>query len=118
MIQYKDDQENEEEMINLAAPTITKKREIRQSGRVSKIQPTIDRKWLKVLLESRIDNLGELIDIIKEMFQSKRQVLPVQQKSFISINNNCQIPLTCTIKIRKVQEFVMPKIPKTADLIC
>lgn len=51
------------------------------------------------------------------MFQLEHQVQSIQSESLISIDNNHEIYLTRITKIRKIQELVMPKIPKIEDLI-
>ncbi len=117
MIQYKGDQENKGEMVSLATPTITKGGGIRKSGRANKTRPTIDQKRLKALLESGTDNSEKLMDTVEEMFQPERQVPLVQTQPLIPIDDNCQIPLICTTKTRKVQELVVSKISKTGDPI-
>lgn len=57
------------------------------------------------------------MDTIEEMFQPERQVPPVQPKPLMPVDDNRQIPLTRTTTTGKVQELVVPKIPKTGDPI-
>lgn len=117
MIQYMSNQENKEEMVCLAVPTITKEGGIRKSGTANKTQPTMNRERFEALLENGTNNSGELMDTIEAMFQPERQVRSVQLNPLMPINDNRQISLICTTKTRNVQELVVPKIPKTGDLI-
>ena len=57
------------------------------------------------------------MDTIEDIFQLECQIPPAQPQPLIPINYNCQIPLTYTTKTGKVQELVVPKIPKTGDPI-
>lgn len=63
------------------------------------------------------DNPGELMDTIEEMFLPDQQPPPAQQNQLAPTDGNRQIPLTRTTKTGKVQELVVPKIPKSGDPI-
>lgn len=103
-------------MIPLAAPAVTKGG-IRKSQKTNKTRPTIARERLKALLENETENSGELMDTIEEMFQPERQAPQEPPKQLMPTDDNHQIPLTRMTKTGKVQELVVPKIPKTGDPI-
>lgn len=73
---------------------------------------------MKDLLENETDDFGELMDTIEEMFLPHKQPPPLaQQKGFTPTNGNRQIPLNRTTKTGKIQELVVPKVPKGGDPI-
>lgn len=117
MIEYEHDQENECQMVPLAAPAVTQGGGIRKTQRANKTRPRIDRERLKALLESETDNSGELMDTIEEMFLPDQQSPLVQQKTLAPIDGNRQVPLTRKTKTGNIQEFVVPNIPKSGDPI-
>ena len=79
MIEYEGDQENEGQMVPLAAPAVTQGGEIRKAQKTNKTRPRIDRERLKALLENETDNPGGLMDTIEEMFLPDQQPPPAQQ---------------------------------------
>lgn len=117
MIEYEHGQENECQMVPLAAPAVTQGGGIRKTQRANKTRPRIDRERLKALLESETDNSGELMDTIEEMFLPDQQSPLVQQKTLAPIDGNRQVPLTRKTKTGNIQEFVVPNIPKSGDPI-
>lgn len=72
---------------------------------------------MKALLESETDNSGELMDTIEEMFLPEQQPPLAQQKELAPIDGNRQVTLTRKTKTGKIQELVVPKIPKSGDSI-
>lgn len=85
MIQYKDNLENNREIIHLTISTITKRVKIWKSSRINKKRSIIDQKRLKALLENRTKNSVEFIDAIKKIFQLECQVPHLQTKPLMSI---------------------------------
>lgn len=101
----------------MPAPAVTQGGGIRKTQRAKTTWPRIDRERLKALLESETDNSGELMDTIKEMFLPEQQPPLAQQKEAPPIDGNRQVTLTRNTKTGKIQELVVPKIPKSGDSI-
>lgn len=57
------------------------------------------------------------MDTTEEMFRPERQAPQEPPKQLMPTDDNHQIPLTRMTKTGKVQELVVPKIPKTGDPI-
>ena len=57
MIEYEGDQENESQMVPLAAPAVTQGGGIRKAQKTNKTRPRIDRERLKTLLENETEGL-------------------------------------------------------------
>lgn len=118
MIEYKHDQENEGQMVHLAAPAVTEGGGIWNPQKANKTRPRIDRGRLKALPENETNDSGELMDTIEGLFLPAQQPPPAQQKQELApTDGNRQIPLTRTTKTEKIQEFVMSKTSKSGDPI-
>lgn len=55
-------------MVLLVAPAVTQGGGIWKAEKTNKIRPNIDQQRLKTFLENETNNLGGLMDTIKEMF--------------------------------------------------